>query len=399
MGLDYTIWFNDETPDTDYMYSLGTDETMAREHYNGEPSMFAPFVKNGVRHAFTLLKKGHPEISEAKLIREPVKILGRNGQPDLLKNILPRSTYENRTITETFVLLGQNAESCNYYVGDPGEWSAMVSEMVNYFNSFRGQFRIVFSDDPGFYWLGAVIVSAETEKYRAIITVTADVEPYKYERYSSAEDWIWDDFSFVDGIIREYGTISLTKNAQEITIPVRTGEIKPGFIFDDDTVPSEFSALLAAIEKFKLKIGYGRVIGAFTDQYWREVNALWSAVNTAYTTINTTYYGLPEYVDVQSRVAAMVTALGQDIAAEQQIDEEIMYDIDAIYAECDNLTKWATAGQVQASIDQIHWYSVGNGSNGNVILPGADRSGLIVDRTLSLCGVRNIKLDIRGATL
>ena len=41
------------------------------------------------------------------------------------------------------------------------------------------------------------------------ITIDYYVEPYKKEHASSAEDFIWDVFSFIDGIIREYGNLQV----------------------------------------------------------------------------------------------------------------------------------------------------------------------------------------------
>lgn len=232
--LDYTIWFNDEAPGSDYMWSLGTAEAEKRAQSSDPalPDMFAPLIKNGAYRAFTLLKKDNPEISEAKPITDKVKIIGKNGTPDLLKAILPHPVYENRKITETFVLLQNGSGRGNYHVGDYHEWMAMVSGIVNYFNTFRGDFRIVLSHDPGWYWLGSVTASAVPDGHRAIVTVTADVEPYKYERYDSTEPWIWDDFSFIDGIIRDYGEITVTHGVGEymtFPIPVRGRDCTPKF--------------------------------------------------------------------------------------------------------------------------------------------------------------------------
>ena len=40
--------------------------------------------------------------------------------------------------------------------------------------------------------------------------MTAQVDPYKYETFSSVEPWLWDPFSFRFGVIRNYGRLTYT---------------------------------------------------------------------------------------------------------------------------------------------------------------------------------------------
>lgn len=204
--LDYTIWFlprenNVFTP----FWSLRTKTAKARVPFEDAPDMYGPGT-----HCFTLMKMKHPEVSEPVRKRDIVEIFGRDGDIDLYEKLINKPIFERREIKEQFLLLGQNAESGNYYVGDHREWAMMISQIKNFFNSHRKQMRVVLSDDPGYYWQGRFTAAIdELEPFRAILTVTADVEPYKYERYDSSGPWLWDDFSFIDGIIRDYGDISV----------------------------------------------------------------------------------------------------------------------------------------------------------------------------------------------
>ena len=247
--LDYTIWFAPYRPATDTVvwmsaWSLATKTAKSREPLETSVEMYAPI--DGVNgYAFHLLKKQHPVVSEPVRKRDIVEIFGRDGDIDLYENLINKPIFERRTIEEQFMLLGQNAESGNYYVGDPHEWAGLISQLKNFFNSHTGQMRIVLSHDPGFYWEGRVTAAIdELEGYRAVITITADVEPYKYERYHSAEPWIWDDFSFIDGIIREYANIPIindTVNGVDVgymsfAIPMRLRDCVPQFIASDDGV-------------------------------------------------------------------------------------------------------------------------------------------------------------------
>ena len=223
--LDYTIWFvpydsgfypyDDAVEHWDYMWSL-TTKTAKNRVGTQNTEMYAPIfnsVGGDQKPTFHLLKMKAPVVSEPVRKRDIVDIFGRDGDIDLYENLLQKPIFERRTIEEQFMLLGQNAESGNYYVGSDREWAGLISQLKNFFNSHTGQMRIVLSHDPGFYWLGRVSAAVDDlGGYRAVIRITADVEPYKYERYHSAEPWIWDDFSFIDGIIREYTNISIVPN-------------------------------------------------------------------------------------------------------------------------------------------------------------------------------------------
>lgn len=72
-------------------------------------------------------------------------------------------------------------------------------------NALHGKsVKMIFSEEPDFYYVGRVNV-AEYNPYTSIrlITLNVSADPYKYELTSSSEDWLWDPFSFIDGIINE----------------------------------------------------------------------------------------------------------------------------------------------------------------------------------------------------
>ena len=56
-------------------------------------------------------------------------------------------------------------------------------------------------DKTFYYWGRCTINKFKTDRTLAIITVDCDVEPYKIETNSASEPWLWDVFSFVNGII------------------------------------------------------------------------------------------------------------------------------------------------------------------------------------------------------
>ena len=95
--------------------------------------------------------------------------------------------------------------------------------------------KIILSNDLNFYYEGRVNVSAfkyEGQNLIKTINIVCDVDPYKYDLYASNEDWLWDPFSFVDGIINE--TKDLIINGElEVTIIGRRKKVIPKFVCEN----------------------------------------------------------------------------------------------------------------------------------------------------------------------
>lgn len=122
---------------------------------------------------------------------------GADGTVDLSTALSGRPIYERREITMKF--------SCAHH----GEnWPGVLSEILQNFHGKEG--KIVFGDDPMYYYNGRMSVSDyERKSGVARFTITANADPYKYELRSSLEDWLWDELNFETGIIREYGNIKV----------------------------------------------------------------------------------------------------------------------------------------------------------------------------------------------
>lgn len=89
------------------------------------------------------------------------------------------------------------------YLGDFSMWHTQMSEIADYLHGKR--LKLVDTSDAGFYYLGRLALdSTKTDPVMAQVTLTGTMNPFKYEMLSSAEDWLWDPFDFVTGLIREY---------------------------------------------------------------------------------------------------------------------------------------------------------------------------------------------------
>ncbi|MDO4285228.1 MAG: hypothetical protein Q4C60_07800 [Eubacteriales bacterium] len=127
-----------------------------------------------------------------------VDLPGADGSLDLSEVPVGYPVYQNREITMQFGT-GRAKD----------EWPKFYSEIQK---QFHGKIvKVIFDDDENYYYTGRAAVS-DYERSRTLgtLTITVDAEPYKYEHDDGTGDWLWDPFSFVDGIIREYSDIVIS---------------------------------------------------------------------------------------------------------------------------------------------------------------------------------------------
>lgn len=123
--------------------------------------------------------------------------------------------------------------SLEFYV-DNGhdEWFSIYSNIMNY---LHGQLlHAVLEDDPIYYYEGRFSVNEwKSEATNSRIVIDYNVAPYKYEVYTSLDDWLWDPFSFEDSIIREYENLRVF-GSLKLNIPGVRMKVTPTFIVESD---------------------------------------------------------------------------------------------------------------------------------------------------------------------
>ncbi len=158
-------------------------------------------------------KKIEPPEVRTQLLEVP----GRNGSIDLSESLTGDVTYNNRIID--IVLNGKKRKE---------EWPPLMSSFMN---EIHGKMvNVVLRDDPQYYYHGRAYVQADFALgvEVASFTLQIDADPFKYERFSGTEDWLWDPFSFVDGVIREYNEIEVNGET-ELIIPGTRMPVIPVF--------------------------------------------------------------------------------------------------------------------------------------------------------------------------
>lgn len=151
-------------------------------------------------------------------------IPGANGTVDLsdiLSNKYP--VYNDRTGTIEF-----------YVMNGYKEWFRAYSDIMNFCHGEKC--KLILEDDPAYFYRGRVSVNAwKSEKDWSKIVLDYQVEPFKFELYSSVDRWEWDPFSFIDGIITNgddwNNGIIVDGTAVEKRIPVQRMPVCPEFTF------------------------------------------------------------------------------------------------------------------------------------------------------------------------
>lgn len=135
-------------------------------------------------------------IGEPKQYKKYIQIPGRNGQLDLSQAQTGRPIFISREIKIN--LAGTRFRT---------NWDSVMS---SFRNSIAGRVcRIVFDNDPSYYWRGKVDVKGfESVMNLGTFTIELpDADPYKYDLQSSAEPWLWDPFNFETGVIIQTGSL------------------------------------------------------------------------------------------------------------------------------------------------------------------------------------------------
>ena len=125
------------------------------------------------KHSFYrwgLMFRRRPVISPPTPKTKYVEVPGADGAIDMTEALTGYTQYQNRQISFEFIIMAGR-----------DRWPAIYSDLMDTLHGRK--VRIIFDDDPNYFYTGRVTVGKwNAEKVTAIITMTADVEPYKTER-------------------------------------------------------------------------------------------------------------------------------------------------------------------------------------------------------------------------
>lgn len=177
-----------------------------------------------------------------------VDVPGSNGQLDLSEVLTDEVRYNNRVITFTFTVINR-FES----------WHSKVSKIASYLHGKK--FKIILDTDLYYYYYGRVTLNTEKSNVAyGKIVLECNVDPYKLENQESGDYWLWDNFSFEDGVIREYRDLVVNGTLDLDILDIRMAVV-PRFVCSApmELIVGQLSYTLLAGENtlldFKLKTG------------------------------------------------------------------------------------------------------------------------------------------------
>ena len=143
-----------------------------------------------------------------------VDLPGANGSIDATTVLTTWPVYNNRGMSQEFYVMNE------YYGTGSGtngarSWDELYTNIMEYCHGRN--MKVILLDDRSYYYFGRVGVNTwKSEKDWSKIVLDFNLEPFKYELFSSTEDWLWDPFKFEGGIIRnpsDYKNVTISYQA------------------------------------------------------------------------------------------------------------------------------------------------------------------------------------------
>lgn len=138
-----------------------------------------------------ILPTERPVFLPPKLKTTYIDIPGGNGTLDLSESLTGYPVYENRTGSFSFIVMN-----------DYKPWNERYTEIMEYLHGKA--MNAILADDPNWFYNGRFSVDNwESRNTWSLITIGYNVNPYKWSVSTSAEPWLWNPFSFREGVIRD----------------------------------------------------------------------------------------------------------------------------------------------------------------------------------------------------
>ena len=160
-------------------------------------------------------------ISEPEMETNYINVPYRNGLIDASTALTGRPVFKKRQLS--FALGGKRPRM---------GWDSVMSQIRN---AIHGRTcRLTLDNDPNYYWRGRVFVE-NFNRDQILGTFNLNVpiaEPYKMSHYTSADPWLWNPFSFVNGVI-SYQDAWDVDYRLTVTIPAGHMPTVPTFVVSD----------------------------------------------------------------------------------------------------------------------------------------------------------------------
>lgn len=155
---------------------------------------------------FGLYPRGKPIIAAPTIKKQATDVPGMDGELDFTESLDGTVHYNNREGTFPYV-----------YLGSRTQWDAVYHRVLAALHGKK--MAVVLDEDNGGYYYGRFAV--QPPQYDRLgremyITITAELDPWFYDPYSTILPWVWDTFNFETGIIRDYSAIDINSASEAV---------------------------------------------------------------------------------------------------------------------------------------------------------------------------------------
>jgi hypothetical protein len=185
------------------------------------------FVGKNTWADWYLIPSSRPVINPPEPKTNYIDIPGGDGYLDLSTVLTGDIAYNSRQGSLEFIV--DNGFLSDYKASN---WSKLYSQIMDYLHGKL--LKMTLEDDPSFYYEGRLSVNSwKSDEHNSKITIDYTVSPYKFEAFSSLEDWKWDSFNFESSIIRDYRNLKVNGSLRMVIIGRRMS-VTPTFIVKSD---------------------------------------------------------------------------------------------------------------------------------------------------------------------
>lgn len=178
-------------------------ETMRNKKYLSPHGKIAVDGSRNTYDDWKLLAKERPVFAPPEVKKVQLDIPGGNGLLDLTEALSGFPTYDNREGEFEFRVMNSHRirDNADGTYSHATTWAEHYSEILNIMHGRK--MYAVLEDDPEWCYIGRF--SADSFAYSgdtwSEITLSYDVNPFKWSITSSAMPWLWDPFNFKNGVI------------------------------------------------------------------------------------------------------------------------------------------------------------------------------------------------------
>lgn len=209
-------------------------------------------VTFGTKHSYNdwkLITKSRPVIGSPSPKTNYIDVPEADGKLDFTEALTGEVKYDNREITFEFTVIEAR-----------DRWTGLYSDIMNFLHGKK--MKLFFDEDPNHYYVGRFEIDEwKSDKRTSTLVITGDVDPYKYELFSSTEDWIWDTFNFENDVVREYSDL-VVDEMLEFTVIGSRKSVVPVFTVNSD----EGMSVTYQGSTYNLQNGVNRVVNIVIKQ-------------------------------------------------------------------------------------------------------------------------------------